>query len=271
MLIRIGEFDITECWDGVFYKKLSGYPDITAWEMQTVLDFIRYEKDNGRTCRIEADREIINAIDRYRPAYDQGIRVSPPEKIEECTACPKYRGCMTDYVCHTTPAENAIKILECGRLLSPVLARKMSAAELRKEGRNAANDPEDYFDYIMFAWGNCQAGDRLVMERKLGRFPDDKDLSTGFTPGIRFFFRYDRLVHHPDAVSEGVLPLKIRNELVLKDWAEAVIVPETWRKTVEPYVPEGLKPRTHYLQNNGKDIWEWSETVYEYVRNTAGI
>ena len=36
MLIRIGEFDITECWDGVFYKKLSRYPEITAWEIQTV-------------------------------------------------------------------------------------------------------------------------------------------------------------------------------------------------------------------------------------------
>ena len=66
MLIRIGKFDITECWDGVFYKKLSRYPEITAWEIQTVLDFIRYEKDNGRTCTIEADRKIINAIDRYR-------------------------------------------------------------------------------------------------------------------------------------------------------------------------------------------------------------
>ena len=270
MLIRIGKFDITECWDGVFYKKLSRYPEITAWEIQTVLDFIRYEKDNGRTCTIEADRKIINAIDRYRQTYDQGIRVSPPEKIEECTACPKYRGCMTDYVCHTSPVENAIKILECGRLLSPVLARKMSAAELQKEGRNAANDPEDYFDYIMFAWGNCQAGDRLVMERKLGRFPDEKDLSTGFTPGVRFFFRYDRLIQHPDAVFEGVLPLKIRNELVLKDWAEAVIVPETWRQAVEPYVPEELKPKTHYLRNNCKDIWEWSKMVYEYVRDTAG-
>ncbi len=30
MLIRIGEFNITEYWDGVFYKKLSRYPDITV-------------------------------------------------------------------------------------------------------------------------------------------------------------------------------------------------------------------------------------------------
>ena len=109
------------------------------------------------------------------------------KKIEECTDCPKFKGCMTDYVCHTSSVENAIKILDCGSLLSPVRARNVSAAQLVKEERNAANDPEDYFDYIMFAWGNCQAGDRLVMERKLGRFPDETDLSAGFTPRSSFF------------------------------------------------------------------------------------
>jgi hypothetical protein len=43
--------------------------------------------------------------------------------------------------------------------------------ELMAGSRNAAGDPADYFEYIMLAWGNCQAGDRLVMERKLNRFP----------------------------------------------------------------------------------------------------
>ena len=46
----------------------------------------------------------------------------------------------------------------------------------------------------MFAWGYCQAGDRLVMERKLKRFPTDEDLSVNFTPGIRFYFKYNDLI-----------------------------------------------------------------------------
>jgi len=266
MVIRIGQFDITECWDGVFYKKLSQYPQITEWEIQTVLDFISYEASNGRTCEIKAKKEIIDAIEHYRPTYDLGIRIQPPLKIEECTACPGYKGCMTDYVCHTSPVENAIRIFECGSLLSPVRARKMSAAELQREARNAANDPSDYFEYIMFAWGNCQAGDRLVMERKLGRFPDEKDLSEGFTPGVRFFFRYNDLIHHPGAVFEGVLPLKIRDEVVLNDWVSAIIVPENYRQQVEPAVPKELRERSHFVCNDCKDIWEWSEKVYEYVK-----
>lgn len=40
MRIEIGQFEYTECWDGVLYKKLSDYPNITEWEIQNILDFI---------------------------------------------------------------------------------------------------------------------------------------------------------------------------------------------------------------------------------------
>lgn len=266
MLIKIGNFDCTECWDGVFYKKLSDYPNITEWEMQTILDFIDYETQYGRTCEIEAEEPIVERIEKYKIAGKNKSRVPVPERITECTACPRYRGCMTDFVCHTSPIENAIKILECGSLLSPVLARNMSARELKAEKRNAANDPEDYFEYIMFAWGNCQAGDRLVMERKLGRFPDETDLSADFTPGVRFFFRYNDIIRHPNAVFEGVLPLKIKDEVVLKDWVYAIIVPAAYQNAVQRYLPEDLEDKVWFVPNDCRDIWQWSEKVYEYVR-----
>ena len=63
--------------------------------------------------------------------------------------------------------------------------------------------------------GNSQAGDRLVMERKMKRFPTEADLSVDFTPEVRFFFKYDKIVTHPNATFEGVLPLKIRGEVIL--------------------------------------------------------
>lgn len=268
MLIKIGQFEITECWNGVFYKKLSAYPNITEWEIQTVLDFIGYEEQNGRSCDIEANEAVLRAIEEYRASGDFR-RISPPAKITECTACPKYKGCMTDMVCHTSPVENAAKIFDCGCLLSPVLARKLSAEELRREKRNAANDPSDYFEYIMFSWGNCQAGDRLVMERKLGSFPNERDLSSGFTPGVRFFFRYDELIRHPDAVFEGVLPLKIKDRVVLKDWVSSIIAPESCRNFLEEHIPEELKSRVFFVENDCRDIWEWSEKVYEYARKVS--
>lgn len=53
------------------------------------------------------------------------------------------------------------------------------------------------------------------MERKLKRFPAETDLSERFEPGIRFYFQYDTLIRHPNAVCDGVLPMKIKNEIIL--------------------------------------------------------
>ncbi len=104
------------------------------------------------------------------------------------------------------------------------------------------------------------------MERKLGRFPDEKDLSQGFTPGVRFFFRYNDIVRHPNATFDGVLPLKIKNEVILKDWVYAIIIPAIYRNTIAQYIPANLKKRVHFIENDCKNIWDWSEKVYEFVK-----
>ena len=84
---------------------------------------------------------------------------------------------------------------------------------------------------------------------------------------MRFFFRYDELIRHPDAVFEGVLPLKIKDEVILKDWVYAIVVPETCRQIIEPHVSETLIHKVRYVCNDCRDIWEWSEKVYEEVRS----
>ncbi len=262
MLIKIGGFEFTAVWDGVLYKNLSNYPQITDWEKRTIIEFVEYENSYGRECQIECENvdtlaQVNNAL-QNRASYRN---VPRPALITECTACPVRKGCVTEFVCHTTSIDNARKILACGSLLSALNARKVPVEELMAEARNAANDPADYFEYIMLSWGNCQAGDRLVMERKLGRFPDDKDLSVDFTPGVRFYFRYDDLVKHPGRVYDGVLPMKIKDEIVLKDWLYAMVIPED----AQLDVPEELKDRAVYVQNDCADIWDWSEKVYAII------
>ena len=161
MLIKIGDFEFTEVWDGVFYKKLSNYPQITDWEIRTIIEFIEYEKRYDRECIIECeDCNVLRLVNEGIAHKEVYLNVPRPKLLTECTACPYRKGCVTDYVCHTTSADNAIKIFECGKLLSALNARKVSVEELMSENRNAANDPADYFEYIMFSWGNCQAGDR---------------------------------------------------------------------------------------------------------------
>lgn len=119
----------------------------------------------------------------------------------------------------------------------------------------------------MLAWGNCQAGDRLVMERKLGRFPDEEDLGANFTPGVRFYFEYDKLVQHPQVVFDGVLPMKVKNGIILKDWVDAIVIPTELRDEMEAAIPDNLLERVIYVENDCKDIWEWSEKVYCIIEN----
>ncbi len=189
MLIKIGDVEYTGVWDNVLYKRLSHYPAITDWEIRNIIEFIQYEKKYGRECKIECEnKKLLRQITEKIMEQDRYLAAPRPERITECTACPYRKGCMTDLVCHTASVENAIKIFLSGKLLPAVNARNVSVAELMREQRNAANDPPDYFEYIMFSWGNCQAGDRLVMERRLKRLPNEEDLSTYFSPGIRFYF-----------------------------------------------------------------------------------
>lgn len=161
-----------------------------------------------------------------------------------------------------------IKFIDCESLcsiLSAVKARNMSAEQLKLEPRNAAKDPADYFEYLMLSWGNCQAGDRLVMERKLEREPSEKDLSKGFTPGVRFFFKYDESVKYPNTVFDGYHPLKIKDELSLKNNVFAIIIPELYKESFEGIIGSDIKGRVYYIDSKNKDILEWSEQVYKFI------
>lgn len=269
MKIQIGNFDFTEVWDGVFYKKLSQYPKISDWEVRNIIEFIDYEAANGRECELVCeDTELLLEIKNKIQKREKYLSVECPKLITECTACPYRKGCVTEYVCHTTSPENAEKIFDCGKLLSAVKARKVSVEELMRENRNAAKDPADYFDYIMFGWGNCQAGDRLVMERKLSRFPDEADLSTGFMPGIRFYFKYENLRNHPNAIFDGVLPMKIKDEVILKDWVDTIIIPSVYRERMMKHIPKNLLNRVVFIDHQGEDIWDWAENVYMQIEKS---
>lgn len=270
MLIKIGNFECTEVWDGVFYKKLSNYPQISDWEIRTIIEFIEYERKYGRECTIQCDDSKLLDLIQEGIAHKEALLNTPrPKLLTECTACPYRKGCVTDYVCHTTSCDNAIKIFESGKLLSAINARQVPIEELMNEKRNAANDPADYFEYIMFAWGNCQAGDRLVMERQLERFPNDEDLSVNFNPGVRFYFKYEQLIKHPNAICDGVLPMKVKDEIVLSDWVYKIVIPMRLKEKLESYIPCDLQDRIIYIENDCKDIWDWSEKVYCIVEKSS--
>ena len=59
MKIEFGDFEFTECWDGVLYKKLSGYPEITFYRGSFLLC-----KHLEATLLIVAAGVILDSCDR---------------------------------------------------------------------------------------------------------------------------------------------------------------------------------------------------------------
>ncbi|GEN56288.1 hypothetical protein GCM10012290_05580 [Halolactibacillus alkaliphilus] len=266
MILNIDKHDFSIIWDGVYYKALSDYPHINDWELKSIIDFVAYEKSHGRETEVVGpDSVLINKIKVALEGGNKYLNVRKPDFISECTSC-QHKGCLTDYLCHVATKENAIKIIQCGSLLSARKVRNEPANLLMTEKRNAAKDPIDFFDYIMFSWGNCQAGDRLVMERTLGRMPTENDLSNGFKPGVRFYFKYDQLALHSGCTSDGYHALKIKDEVILEDYVDTIVIPNNYREEFSSIIPAALKDNVFYLNNDCNNIWEWSAKVYECVK-----
>lgn len=270
MMVNIADHDCTIMWDGVYYFALSDYPRITPWELKKLLAFIDYEKRYGRKTEIVCeDEEILTAVNNAVARPETVENALLPTKITECTYC-KQNGCLTRFVCHTATIENAKKIFTIGKLLSAIKAFNTSGDELILDKRNAAGDPADFFEYIMFAWGNCQAGDRLVMERNLGREPSEYDLGKGFTPGVRFYFRYEDIIRHPGYVFDGYHPAKIKDELVLSDYLYACIAPEQCMDELNGLIRPEIADRMYYLQQDGLGLLDWADKVYSFIEGLGG-
>lgn len=270
MKVNIADHEHMLIWDGVYYFALSDYPRITPWELKKLLVFINYEKQHDRHTEIFCEDEtILTAIKNADEHPETVENASLPEKITECTYC-KQNGCLTRFVCHTATIENAKKILDGGKLLSAVKAFNKTADELVLDKRNAADDPADFFDYIMFGWGNCQAGDRLVMERIRDRNPNDDDLGKDFTPGVRFYFRHGDIITHLGYVYDGYHPAKVKDELVLADYLYACIIPKQHKNDFEHIVQLKIANKTYYLSQDGLGLLDWSEKVYEFVERLGG-
>jgi hypothetical protein len=265
MKVIIADHDCTIQWDGVYYFALSNYPHISNWELKKLVIFIEYEKKHGRETEIVCENEELRQTVKNTLLHPELVSTAVlPDKLTECTYCIQ-KGCLTKLVCHTTSIEDAKSIFAGGMILSAVKARQKSGLELSQESRNAAGDPPDYFDYVMFTWGNCQAGDRLVMERMLGRSPNADDLSSGLSPGVRFFFLYDVVAAHPAFVFDGYHPAKIKDGIELKDNLLVCIIPRHQENEMNCYIPSYLGDKVFFVEHNHEDILHWTDKIYDFV------
>ena len=127
MKLDIGNHEFSIIWDGIYYRALSDYPNISDWELSGIIKFVEYENLHEREVEIVSDsQQIKEKINDALSNKEEFINIEKPEKITECTAC-KQKGCLTKYLCHTAPVENAVSIFKGGSILSAVKARNLSA------------------------------------------------------------------------------------------------------------------------------------------------
>ena len=252
-------------WNGVYYFGLSQFPSITDWDLKTLVKFVEYEKRHNRKTEFTCENDDLLQRIHYAVLNPETVlSVKIPDELTNCNYC-LHKMCFTRFLCHTSDVESAKSILSGGEILSAVNVRKTTGIELAQEPRNAAGDPPDYFDYIMLSWGNCPAGDKLVTERKSGRFPNEADLGINFSPGIRFFFEYKAVIEHPAFVFDGYHSAKIKDRIKLSDNLSACIIPKHLENEMCDFIPPYLKNKTFFIEHSGEDLLKWTEKVYGFI------
>ena len=292
VIITIADYDYSLSWrEGSketirhYQCSLSNYPEPSDWELKHLTEYLLYEIDhdrritlwfeNAQTYKSAKDSIIqffkykgmgLSTFVKSKLATQRERVIDIPPKLTHCQACYE-KGCMTELVCHVTSVTDAAKILQSETILSACKARKESDRILALEDRNAAGDPPDYFEYVMFTFGNCTAGDRLVMERTLGRFPTKKDLTESFYPGVKFYFRYTELVDHPRFCSDGYHYCKIKYSLDIYKYLVAAIGPRAAETDLLETISPELKKYFVFVDHTKyNDLCLWSHNAYEVAK-----
>jgi len=245
---------------------VSEYPTPNDWELYEFNEFLNYEINHGRKILLwfESDSMLSVFAKSIKKRFLQNkiSMVERPYKLEHCKAC-KENGCVTNIFCHTSSIEHGKSILSTGKLLSSKNARGISVSKLMEESRNAARDPADYFDYVMLSYGNCIAGDRLVTERRLGRFPNDSDLSENFYPGIRYYFKRNDIESDSNYCFDGYHAGKARDFIDLSQYMICCIIPKIQEENFRNLIPRNLINKVVFVEHKEtKNIFEWTSRAF---------
>lgn len=230
------------------------------------MHFIKYENENGyKTAIWIADvpckENVMYHIERWT---DNGIILKTylPKSLHYCNGC-SHKSCLTELVCHTASIDDSKKIFIDNKLKSATMHRQLDKNHLQIEERNAAGDHPDYFDYVMFNWGNCVAGQRLINERRLGHIPSEQELINRFVPGVTFYFETEKIFKHSNYVDDGYHAAKIKHSLELEQYLLALTVSSSQITELIPYISEPMKEKVVVIGDNS--FQDYSRISYEKV------
>lgn len=271
MKVKICKNDFSLQWQGIYHLALVDYPEINKWELEKITKFVTYEKMYGRTTKIECENIALqHQVYSYIANSKEKFPFIPRDKREAGTFNVDGKCVTSNHLSHTCTVETAKKILKTGKLLSATKVFGLTGEQLVQDKRNAAGDPADYFDYVMFGWSNTTSGYRLAMERLLERNPTKVDLEEAFIPGVSFHFRYETIVNQKGYVFDGYHAAKVKDEVLLDLSLCVCIIPSQNKKEFEGIIPNYLKNRIHYLDYQNDGLVKWNDKVYEKVLELDG-
>ncbi|GHV14134.1 hypothetical protein FACS1894219_09840 [Clostridia bacterium] len=246
MNIDISNHAVSVVERGVYYFAPQNYPRLTPREIKDILNFIAYEKSHGRQAEVICNNEGILQI----------LNSTNFATIEDVPYC--------EFIYHATDLKAANQILTGGNLLSATEVYNKSGAQLAFEKNGSLwNDPPDYFEYIMFGWGDSEVGDYVVISENSDCEKGDEFFAQGTCAGVRFYFQYADLLRHPGCAFDGYHPLKIQEKIVLSEYLYACIVPEQYKGELN-VLPE-FAEKVHYLPQIGLGISDWTKKCYNFV------
>lgn len=251
MVLNISENNSNVIERGVYYFGLCDYPHITISDLKRIVAFVKYEKLFGR------QTDIV--------CQDENILTTVNEAILHCAPIENVvLPAENKFIYHATDIQSAQKILSGDKLLSAEKVYGKSGEELSFQKRDSVwNDPADYFQYIMFCWGDSPIGDYVVLSDD---FPSEEDLLKGnYKPGVRFYFRYEDIIRHPGHIFDGYHPAKVKDEVILTDYLFACIVPEQFRYRLKHHIAPELVSRMYFLSQSKLGIFDWNEKVYDFI------
>lgn len=271
MKLKICKNDFSLQWNGTYYFALVDYPEINSRELEKIAKFVAYEKMYNRRTQIECENPVLQSLVCQYLDNSKVIYPFTSRDRKEAGTFNVYGECvMSDYLSHTCTVETAKEILKSGKLLSATKAFGLAGKQLVNDKRNAAGDPADYFDYVMFGWSNTTSGYRLAMERLLERNPTEVDLEEAFIPGVSFHFRYETIVNQKGYVFDGYHAAKVKDEVLLDLSLCVCIIASQNKKEFEGIIPNYLKNRIHYLDYQNDGLVKWNDKVYEKVLELDG-
>ena len=195
--------------------------------LQRIADFVEYETGRGRRIAvwIGYDRAEPKLLDTIR---DAGTFVGTRFPSDDPCCCrPYHAGCHGQLVCHGTTLESARAILRSGRILSKKSLDHAQTPDLSSYAlKENVGDPDDYYDYVSLANGDCVAPDMVAAARKRSSFVSPREADTDFYPAVRFYFDPAELSRHPHADWDGICALKMRDEIRLDATRFAVVAPK---------------------------------------------